>query len=473
MERLFRIFFCFCLAGVLSAHPMGNFSVNHYSRFEVSSDGLKLHYVLDLAEIPTFELMREWNASAEAQERQAHQQAGIWARNLRLSRDGRAFAPRLVASKLVISDGAGGLPVMHIAADFQIPLVPGVLEFEDRNYEGRAGWKEIVIATQPGAALVRTTHSDTDRSQGLTAYPQDPTIAPPQDLRAAFEWRAPGPLTTVPPVAPRTEPLKLRAPAPQQPGAVVRGDFLSTLLGRREIPLTLVLAGIAVAFGLGAMHALSPGHGKTLVAAYLIGSRGTLRHAVILGALVTFTHTISVFALGLVTLFLSQYVVPEKIYPVLGAISGLSIVYLGGSLLIRRLYNAQHGHSHDHHHHDHGHGHAHHHHHDHGSLIALGASGGLVPCPSALVILLSAVALGRTGLGLLLLIGFSLGLSMVLIAIGTLVVYARHLLPDRGRLAASPLFRLIPVFSAAVILCVGLVMTSVSLGWPAVARMSQ
>lgn len=259
------------------------------------------------------------------------------------------------------------------------------------------------------------------------------------------------------------------------PGTVVRGDYLSQLLNRHEIPLSMVLLGLAVAFGLGAIHALSPGHGKTIVAAYLVGARGTVKHAIFLGAVVTFTHTISVFFLGFTTLFLSQYVLPEKLYPVLGAISGLSIVWIGGMLLIQRAQHLR-GHSHFH---DQSHGHDHSHSHDHGphghshapggevtlgSLIALGASGGLVPCPSALVLLLSSIALGRVALGLLLLVSFSFGLAVVLMAIGIAVLSAKHLLPDSERTARHPAFRLIPVLSAALIVCIGLVMTGVALG---------
>lgn len=257
-------------------------------------------------------------------------------------------------------------------------------------------------------------------------------------------------------------------------GTVVRGDFLSTLLSARDLSLTAVLIGLLVAFALGAIHALSPGHGKTIVAAYLVGSRGTVRHALFLGGMVTFTHTISVFLLGLATLVLSEYVVPQKIFPVLGFVSGLSIVVVGVCLLYQRIRSAKaHSHHHDHHHHDHGHPHPHDHEHHHmpegdvtpASLIALGASGGLVPCPSALVLLLSAIALGRVALGLTLLVAFSLGLAIVLMGIGVVVLYAKNLLPDTEKTARHPAFRLIPVFSAAIIVCLGLVMTGVSLGW--------
>jgi nickel/cobalt exporter len=330
------------------------------------------------------------------------------------------------------------------------------------------------------------TQGDRERSQALTAYPQDPTVAPPQDLRASLDWAlAPQtPVVAAEPAPPVPAPETAVSPVPPQPaasGTVVRGDYLSKLLSHREIGWGMALAGLAVAFGLGAVHALSPGHGKTIVAAYLVGTRGTAKHALFLGAMVTFTHTISVFFLGFVTLFLSQYVLPEKIFPVLGAISGLSIVWIGATLLYKRA-NGLRAHAHDHgHDHDHAHGHDHTHDHDHhhgpgghthvpegevtlGSLIALGASGGLVPCPSALVLLLSSVALGRVGLGMVLLVGFSAGLAVVLMAIGLMVLFAKHLLPDQERAARHPAFRLLPVLSAALIVCVGLIMTGVSLG---------
>src|ERR1700676_2715751 len=277
-----------------------------------------------------------------------------------------------------------------------------------------------------------------------------------------------------------------------QAGSAPQQDALARLLHQPEITPWMVAAAIGVAFVLGAAHALTPGHGKTIVAAYLVGSRGTLKHAAFLGAMVTFTHTVSVSLLGMATLFLFQYVVPENITRVLGAISGLSIVAIGAWMLYKRLrasghthshdHDHGHGHSHDHHHHHdhaHGHDHSHEHTHEHGThthshvpdevswsgLAALGASGGLVPCESALVLLLSAIALRRVGLGLVLLISFSLGLAIVLMGIGVLVIYAKNLLPESKRTGGSPFFRWMPVASAAVVLILGLLMTGVSLGW--------
>ena len=279
-------------------------------------------------------------------------------------------------------------------------------------------------------------------------------------------------------------------------GGASQTEPRTRLLHQQALTPWMIAMAIGIAFALGAAHALTPGHGKTIVAAYLVGSRGTLKHAAFLGGMVTLTHTITVFLLGLATLFLFQYVVPQKVTQVLGAISGLSIVAIGGWMLYKRVRGAGHTHSHDHdrdhgHDHDHSHGHDHAHVHDHphdhthshahshgpgghthmpdevswSGLAALGASGGLVPCESALVLLLTAIALRRVGLGLVLLVSFSLGLALVLMGIGVLVIYAKNLLPGGGNTSGNPFFRWMPVASAAVVMVLGMLMTSVSLGW--------
>ncbi len=336
-------------AAVLHAHPMGNFSVNHYARIEPGARTVEILYVLDLAEIPTFELLQKWNLTGTHAPGEIEQRAAIearqWVRNLAISAGGRAIEPKIESTAVTVADGAGGMQVMRVNMRLRLPLAAGKLEYEDRNYAGRAGWKEIVIRAGQGAALERATQHDQERSHALTAYPQDPTVAPPQDLRASVEWTVAAPQVAArrkPEIVPApSTPLAARVPTaptpqPSAPGTVVRGDFLSQLLNRRDLGLGMVLLGLGVAFCLGAIHALSPGHGKTIVAAYLVGARGTMKHAIFLGGMVTFTHTVSVFFLGFITLFLSQYVLPEKIYPVLGAISGLSIVWIGAILLYKR-----------------------------------------------------------------------------------------------------------------------------------------
>jgi ABC-type nickel/cobalt efflux system permease component RcnA len=470
-----------------AGHPMGNFSVSHYARFDVRPTGVQLTYALDLAELPTFELLQGWNLDGRdrpAIATAARAEAKRWLSGLRISMEGKHVRPVLEKAHADVTDGAGGLPVLRVTIAAALPVPPGAIEYEDRNYPFRAGWKEIVIAAHGGARLEAPSHAAQDRSQTLTAYPADATAAPPQETTASFRWRIPAPTvvsraTPPPPPAETQPPVAAPSFSEQQQasarGVVTRGDYLSRMLGGGEITFSMLLVGLCAAFGLGAMHALSPGHGKALVAAYLVGSRGAIKHALFLGATVTVTHTISVFALGFAILFFQQYVVPERIIPLLGAVSGASIVVIAARLLIQRARGLTHGHEHSHHHHNHSHPHSHSHGghtHTHlpqgdmsvSSLLALGVTGGLTPCPSALVLLLSAVALGRTALGLLLLTGFSAGLALVLTAVGVMVLYARNLLPQRAGQFA-PVFRYIPVVSAAVVMLLGLVMTGVSLGW--------
>jgi nickel/cobalt exporter len=278
---------------------------------------------------------------------------------------------------------------------------------------------------------------------------------------------------------------------------------MESYLGAANLSVSVVLVGLAVAFFLGCGHALSPGHGKTVVAAYLVGSKGRIRDAVFLGTVVTATHTSVVILLGVITLSLSQYVLPEKIYPYLGFTSGALIVGLGFWMLVIRLrammgggHTHGHGHAdHDHHLHDHTHGHDHAHDHDHGhdhahdhpphahdhghlhdhgdghvhahfpdpsqpvtwkSLLSLGISGGMVPCPSALVVLLAAVAYHRVAFGLALVLSFSLGLALVLIAIGIAMVLAGNFMQDRFGVRESPWVKRLPVISAAIVILFGL-----------------
>jgi nickel/cobalt exporter len=469
-------------AMIAVAHPMGNFSVSHYAKLQATGRGIEIEYALDLAEIPTFELLRDWKLERSSSQaelgRRAGEQAREWLSKLAITVNGRPARARFESARLVIADGAGNLPILRITTRAHVDARGGEIQYEDGNYPDRAGWKEIVIDAGPGATLRKASQGNSDISKALTHYPPDPTIAPPQDLRAELAWTAvQQPVATPAVIARVAQPHS--APAAVAPatmttqaaprGAVVRGDFLSKLLHQRELTPWMMLVALGVAFALGAAHALTPGHGKSIVAAYLVGSRGTLKHAAFLGAMVTFTHTITVFALGLATLFLFRFVVPEKITAALGVVSGLSIVAVGGWMLYKRLPKKHH---HHHHHHDHGHGHTHTHSHSHvpdqmswGGLAALGASGGLVPCESALVLLLGAIALGRVALGLLLLVSFSLGLALVLMAIGMMVLYAKRLLPERKRSGKHPLFRWVPVASAGVVMVAGVVMTGVSLGW--------
>jgi ABC-type nickel/cobalt efflux system permease component RcnA len=448
------------------AHPMGNFSVNHYSRLHFRQSGVELTYVLDLAEIPTFQLQGE-----------PLKLAIQWVSKLALTQDGLPMAWHVRSVTPRTTDGAGGMPTLRVVIVADAPLAGSKIEYRDLNFPGRAGWKEIVVDHDPDAVIHRATQAAADISKALTVYPTDPSITPPQDLSASIDWSPARVVTETAAVAPAPAATSFAEQQPTAPGSVVRGDFLSRMLQKKNLGWRLMLICVAAAFGLGCMHAMSPGHGKTIVAAYLVGSRGTMKHAGLLGLVVTFTHTFTVFLLGLGVLFFQQYIVPEKIIPVLGALSGLSIVVVGLSLLYRRtrslLAGGHHHHDHDH---EHGAGFVHTHGgstHSHtiegditpGSLIALGVGGGLVPCPSALILMLSSIALGRPGLGLVLLIAFSSGLALVLMAIGAMALYARHLLPDSRKASQHPAFRLIPVFSSVVVIVLGLAITAASAGW--------
>ena len=236
-------------------------------------------------------------------------------------------------------------------------------------------------------------------------------------------------------------------------------------------------------FGLGALHALEPGHGKTVVGAYLVGSKGRTSDAVLLGIIVTLTHSGSVILLGVLSTVAAAYFVPETVRKVLEVVSGLLVVGVGGWMLrvrIRQAREANHSHSHPHPHDDtHPQGddrHDSHDGHDHGEhshshapslapgerptlwqLITLGISGGIVPCPAALAVLLAAVSYGQFARGLSLVIIFSVGMAVVLVAIGIAMVKAANF---AGKyVAESKWTKIVPIVSAALITLVGIGLT--------------
>ena len=409
-----------------SAHPMGNFSINHHSTIRVTSDAITVRYILDFAEIPTYQMF----PNVESASVRAH--AERWAQGLRLELDGVTQPLRLNDVRSQASAGAGGLSTFRVEMDLSAERsdTPAALHFVDSNFTERIGWKEIVI---PGVA-----GCESDRSRALTNYPADLLSTLPDVAEVNVHIPA-GDLTPTSqsPVA--------------EPTTVDRNkDLLTTVLTADDLPLRMILFGMAIAFALGALHALSPGHGKTLVAAYLVGNRGTARHALFLGAVVTLTHTAGVFLLGIITLFLSGYVVPERLYPWVGFVSGLMILGIGIKLCQQRLgrFAADH-------HHGPGGGHTHQIPADlsRRSLFAMGLSGGIVPCPSALVVLLSAVALHRIQAGLLFILAFSVGLAAVLVTIGILVVRAGQWLSRFN--SHSGVLQLLPIASAVLVTIIG------------------
>jgi nickel/cobalt exporter len=439
-------------APAASAHPLGNFSVNHLAQVRVSTDRVDVRYILDQAEIPTFQERGMSDAAVLARKR-----AEV-AKRLTLTVDGREL-PLVEAGRATFAHpgGQGGLPTTRV----ELPLTarvrnPREVGVRDATFGGRVGWKAIVVVPGTGTA-VRSSVPAKDPTNGLRRYPQD-LLKSPSDVRVAQLSARPGNGTVSAP-----DGTRVAASREHSADTGLTGVFSDAAAGKGVLLLLLVTA-----FGWGAVHALSPGHGKTMVAAYLVGTRGTPRHALLLGATVTITHTIGVFALGFVALALSQYVLPEDLYPWLNLVSGALVVIVGVSVLRGRLRKQKH---HHHHHDELGHGHAHGHGrsghgHSHApperlsmrGLLALGASAGLIPCPSALVVLLGAVAQGQIALGMILIVAFSLGLAATLVGLGLAVVVAARSvsrLRPPGRLINA-----LPTASALVIVVVGCVLTA-------------
>jgi ABC-type nickel/cobalt efflux system permease component RcnA len=298
----------------------------------------------------------------------------------------------------------------------------------DTNYADRIGWREIVVGAGTGSV-----------SDELRAYPKS-LLQSPLDVTSSAATVTP---THDPP------PVLTRGAALQAPDRVADSGF-TRLIARGALTPLVVLASLAAALFWGAAHALSPGHGKSIVTAYLVGRRGTPRDAALLGAIVTLTHTIGVFALGLVTLGLSQWIVPDRLYPWIDLVAGLMVITIGASVLRSRYTHAR----------AHHHGREHHHHHDHDysrrGLLAVGVSGGLLPCPSALVVLLAAISLHRLAFGLVLIVAFSLGLALSITGIGLLAVYAKKAFGRRS--FDGVVLRALPAASALVILAAGALM---------------
>jgi nickel/cobalt exporter len=440
------------------AHPLGNFTINHYSRIEPSGDRLYVLYVLDLAEIPTFQAKPQVQADGEAA--YASRLTRTIAQHLELTVGGRRATLAPLRHVLAFPPGQAGLRTTRLEIVFAGPRLQGksAIVYHDNNYRGRIGWREIVVRPAHGANVLSASAPSKSVSDELLSYPKN-LLQSPLDVASARTSIEPG---STPGIAPTLLPrnvLEQRVAV----RAVADGGFAS-LIARDHLSVGFVLVSLLIAMFWGAAHAFSPGHGKSIVAAYLVGSRGTPRHAVFLGLTVTVTHTIGVFALGLITLSLSAFIVPDHLYPWLNLVSALLIVAVGISVLrwrVREWRKQDGSHLHGH---SHGHGN-HHHHHDHEHdqalsarrLLGIGISGGIIPCPTALVVLLAAISLHRVGYGLVLILAFSVGLAAAMTAIGIVAVSAKRVFERvdfNGRL-----IKLLPAISALVVLGLGLAMT--------------
>jgi ABC-type nickel/cobalt efflux system permease component RcnA len=462
------------LPGASSAHPLGNFTINHLSQVRISHGSVQVHYILDQAEIPTFQEIQLFDRDGDGEVSGA-ERAPLLERklaeispDLRLSVDGRAVPLGSARdTSLTFPPGQGGLALTRVEATFVAAIPPGKhqVQLHDDTYGNRVGWKAIQIVPGQGTDI-RSSVPASDPTGGLRAYPVDVLQSPPDQHDASF--------------AVTEGSGHVSAPDGEDVGPVTtdraQDGFAGALTSGNDHGL-LVLLLLGSAFVWGALHALSPGHGKTMVAGYLAGSRGRPKDAALLGLTVTITHTSAVFALGLITLAASAYVLPEDLYPWLGVASGGMVIAIGLWAIWTRLrrwraMRAEHDHGH-HHMHGHSHGHTHKHGHVHShepsgapittrSLVALGVSGGIVPCPSALVVLVAAISQHRLGLGLVLILAFSVGLAATLTAVGLAVLHGGRLIarlrPER-RLFGGRVAGVLPALSATLIVVAGTLIT--------------
>ena len=549
MRRLLAVLIALialAVAGVVSAHPLGNFTISRYSALTLRAAAVNVHYVIDMAEIPTFRERQAMDGDGDGAISAAEEAAWLattvpdLAANLRLTVDGAPVALAAQSQTLTFPPGQGELPTLRLELQLSAALPPVTqgqarsLEYEDGNFAGRLGWQEVVASAADGSLLDSSVPA-TGLSNELRDYPADLLQSPPAVNRATVR-HAPAAVAAATADGDVSETAAV---------AVNRfsSDEFANLLGRTLDTPGALVAALLVAVGLGAAHALTPGHGKTIVGAYLVGSRGKARHALLLGLVTTITHTAGVFALGFFVLAASEFILPERLYPWLGVLSGLLVVVIGLSILrghvghwlarrrgdaghdehfhyhfggghshptdltgfpkpvrssvitpggtgalafagvsdgtaivsvAREHSHSQHGHEHAHTHdddhaHDHDHPHDHAHDHDHitagddalsmRNLLALGISGGLLPCPSALILMLSAIALHQVGLGIALIVAFSLGLAGVLTAIGLFMVYAGKLLERLPIRHSALTTRFLPMASATFITLAGLLIT--------------
>ncbi len=468
--------------GGTSAHPLGNFTINHYAELDFAGRTVHLKYAVDIAEIPTYDEIKVMDTNGDRIIEQSEKDAYLpkrveqLRRGIHLTYDGHDLPLSNESSSMDLKLGQAGLRVLRIDAEFTATLpessTPLDLHFKDDNFDGHIGWREIVVNASHGAKVDSTNALASSKSDELHSYPANATTDP-LAMESADVRVEPGTYLDTAATASVT--------SPGSAGTASGGlsAWPSSMVSIGDLSPWVMFLTMLAALLWGASHALTPGHGKTVVAAYLVGSRGTPRHAVLLGLTVTATHTAGVFALGGITLYLSRFILPEHLYPWMDLLSGLLVVCIGVGLAYRRWAESRSSKfalrdasedptgltAEERHARAHLQGIAHYHGHDHGDdvdrkislrgLFALGVSGGIVPCPSALVLLLSAISLGRLGYGMILVLIFSVGLAIVLTSIGLLSLYARRIFQ---RFSFEPrLPRMLPVLSALAVSLGGMI----------------
>jgi nickel/cobalt exporter len=451
------------------AHPLGMSSINRYAGVRLHADRLELDYLLDFAELPawreieTLDGDHDERVTPEERDRYLAQVVAQVVASAEVSVDGAAVTLTPAGQALEAPPGQNGLSTLRVALEFRAPLGPvsgrgnTTVRIRDRLFAGRDGWRELGALPSDAATLRSSSLPPSVASAGpALAYPVDPSDPVAARARMLRQDEATFVFERHPPTGDATAAgAPRRAPSAEGDPS---GRRLAALLRSVDRSWGFVLFALALAFGLGAGHALSPGHGKTLVAAWMVGDRGRPRDAVVLGFTVAATHTLSAFLLGVFALPLEATIGSDKLLRMLELVAGSLVVGLALTQLPGRWRRWREGpvepapeaapeaapslpvaptlr-----------------------SIVAMGVSGGIVPCPGALVVLLTAVALHRVAFGLALLVAFSLGLASVLTAIGLGIAYAhRRVARD---LRAPRLLRLAPVVSSVLVLMLGAVLVA-------------
>ncbi|MFC8369622.1 sulfite exporter TauE/SafE family protein [Streptomyces sp. NPDC057239] len=454
-------------AGTASAHPLGNFTVNRYDGLVAAPGELRVHHVEDLAEIPATQAGPD--IERLGRDVWARQRCATAARDSEVRLDGRAVPLTVRTAHARVRPGQAGLDTLRVECRLTAPLPEGEtvgLRFRAAGVSSGPGWREIT-ARGDRTTLTASDVPKSSLSGELTRYPEKLLSSPADTRTAALRVRPGGPA-----LAEAEEEADAPASAVLPRGADRWTRALDDLVARRDLTAGFAALALLIAVGLGATHALAPGHGKTLMAATAAarGGRARLRDVLPMAASVTVTHTLGVVALGL--LVTAGSAAAPSVIAWLGIASGALVTLAGASLVRRALRHRNHTHHHEHPHpHEHtGHTHTHGGHtHTHPTAptlrgtILLGFAGGLVPSPSAVVVLVGAAALGQAWFGLLLVVAYGAGLALTLTAAGYAVVKAgsgvTRLLARRPRWTTAPWATLVrrsaPLGSAFVVVALG------------------
>jgi ABC-type nickel/cobalt efflux system permease component RcnA len=463
-----------------AAHPLGNATVSRAVAVTIAPDGIGVDYVIDMAEIPAFAAIGEIDTDDDGS--LSAGESAAWGSvtcadaiaGLIIEVDGHGL--RLAAGSgldLTFPPGVGGLETLRLVCRSLAPVALDAsthsLSLRDDANDGRPGWREITIKSGEGVAIVGADVPSESPSAMLTAYPED-LFAAPIDVRRGTAWfRMDG------------ASVASSEPPAVTPGEPLVHDPLATLLAHAAGPRTGAL-GLVLAFlisaGLGAAHALSPGHGKALVAGSLLAGRGTARQAVALGATVAVSHTAGVLAIGGVVLVAGEVLAPDRLLAWLAIGAGGCVVLVGAGLVLRAarsmpggsVHGRDHAHGHphdaDHAQPHYGPDHAHPHHEPKGlsgrSVMALGLFGGLVPSTSAIIVLLLAATTGQLVLGVSMIAAFGFGMAAVLAGMAWAAVWLGSRALERVVARSSVIARIgrfVPLVSGLAVLVAGTITT--------------